>query len=173
MLKFVAKQMAAKQFVLVIFNFTKRRGIFLSAPLFLILLVGCDSTMPTNLGVKDNKLSPCPESPNCVVSFYAENDADHFLNPIESQEDPALIRTKIEGIIGQEKSAKIISSTEDYIHAEYRSAIFSFVDDVEFWFGESGKVHFRSASRTGHSDMGVNKKRIESIRFKFHQNDYK
>ena len=39
-----------------------------------------------------------------------------------------------------------------------------YVDDVEFYWTEGGKVHLRSASRLGHSDLGVNRERIETIR---------
>jgi uncharacterized protein (DUF1499 family) len=40
-----------------------------------------------------------------------------------------------------------------------------FVDDVEFLLDEGKSViHVRSASRVGHSDLGVNRKRIEAIR---------
>ncbi len=37
-------------------------------------------------------------------------------------------------------------------------------DDVEFYFDEAAQViHFRSASRVGYSDWGVNRKRMEDI----------
>jgi uncharacterized protein (DUF1499 family) len=40
-----------------------------------------------------------------------------------------------------------------------------FVDDVEFLFDDEAKtIHFRSASRTGRSDFGVNRRRMEDIR---------
>ena len=56
----------------------------------------------------------------------------------------------------------------DYIRAEFRSRIFQFVDDVEFLFENQGNViHVKSASRTGYSDFGVNRKRVEKIRAAF------
>jgi uncharacterized protein (DUF1499 family) len=40
-----------------------------------------------------------------------------------------------------------------------------FVDDVEFWYDPTARViQVRSASRVGKGDMGVNRKRIESVR---------
>jgi uncharacterized protein (DUF1499 family) len=46
--------------------------------------------------------------------------------------------------------------------------IFRFVDDVEFWIDAKNQViHFRSASRVGHSDLGANRARMESIRKAF------
>ncbi len=139
--------------------------------LSLFTLVSCQGTPPKNIGVTEGKLKPCPDKPNCVVSFEYEN-IDNFLAPIKSEEDPARIKNKILGIVSKNSSAKIVEQTDDYLRAEYSSSLFKFVDDVEFWFGEPGIVHFRSASRIGYSDLGANKDRIESIRFKFHQNDF-
>ena len=51
-----------------------------------------------------------------------------------------------------------------YLAFEFRSALFRFVDDVEFLFDEAAKeIRFRSASRVGHSDLGVNRKRMKTI----------
>lgn len=174
--------MAAKQFALAIFNFISSGetaisslAIFKFMKIYLLpilfLLVSCQSTAPENLGVHDGKLAACPDKPNCVVSFNYEMPKN-FLAPIESQEDPERIREKIIGIVSKTSGAKIVEQSPDYIHAEYTSKLMGFVDDVEFWFGEPDRVHFRSSSRQGYSDLGVNKDRIESLRFKFHQNDY-
>ena len=52
-----------------------------------------------------------------------------------------------------------------YLHAEFTSRFMHYVDDVEFLYDQAaGLVHVRSASRVGYSDLGVNRKRIESIR---------
>ena len=54
---------------------------------------------------------------------------------------------------------------ESYLHYEFTSLLLRFVDDVEFLFDDETKtVHFRSASRTGYGDFGVNRKRMEEIR---------
>lgn len=139
--------------------------------LSLFLLVSCQGTPPKNLGVHEGKLQACPDKPNCVVSFDF-GEQKNFLEPIKSEEDADRIKEKILGIVSKDKSAKIVEQSTDYLRAEYTSSLLSFVDDVEFWFGQTGLVHFRSASRLGYSDLGVNKDRIESIRFKFHQNDF-
>ena len=62
----------------------------------------------------------------------------------------------------------VVTVQENYIHAEFTSRLFRFVDDVEFCFDDDHKtIHLRSASRTGYSDLGVNRKRIERIRQRF------
>ena len=56
----------------------------------------------------------------------------------------------------------------DYIHVEFRSAFFEFVDDVEFLIDDGAKlVHFRSAARMGSYDFNVNRNRMEDIRKRF------
>src|SRR5690606_17904467 len=112
----------------------------------------------------------CADSSSCVTSF--ETESKSYLEPITSEEDQARIRKKILGIIAKDSQAKIIEDQPEYLRAEFHSSLFGFIDDVEFWFGETGKVHFRSASRRSFSDFGNNRDRIESIRFKFHQNDF-
>jgi len=54
-----------------------------------------------------------------------------------------------------------------YLHAEFRSAVFGFVDDVEFYVSPPGTLQVRSASRTGYSDFGVNRERVETLRARF------
>jgi uncharacterized protein (DUF1499 family) len=60
---------------------------------------------------------------------------------------------------------KLVGEDESYLHYEFTSLLFRFVDDVEFLFDDDTKtVHFRSASRTGYGDLGVNRKRMEQVR---------
>jgi uncharacterized protein (DUF1499 family) len=60
---------------------------------------------------------------------------------------------------------EIVSESDDYLHAECRSAMFGFVDDLELHLRpQSGSIAVRSASRLGYRDFGVNRKRVESLR---------
>ena len=71
-------------------------------------------------------------------------------------------------IIQSLPGSKIIQNNDRYIHAEFRSKIFSFVDDVEFLLdNEEQVIHVRSASRVGYGDLGVNRDRVELIREEF------
>ncbi|MGF1496405.1 MAG: DUF1499 domain-containing protein [Elainellaceae cyanobacterium] len=123
---------------------------------------------PTNLGVKDGKLAVCPASPNCVNSQSPAADEKHSIEPLPLETTPAeaiaQLKTAIEGM----ERTKIITASDDYLYAEFTSAIMGFVDDVEFYAdSEAGVIHVRSASRLGESDLGVNRKRIEAIRAQF------
>ncbi len=58
------------------------------------------------------------------------------------------------------KRSRIVISEKLYLHVEFTSAFFRFVDDVEFLLDDEKKlIHVRSASRVGNSDFGVNRKR--------------
>jgi uncharacterized protein (DUF1499 family) len=64
--------------------------------------------------------------------------------------------------------AKIITATDNYLHAEFTSAFFHFVDDVELYFEDATKtIHMRSAARSGYYDFGVNRKRLEAIKSQY------
>ena len=138
------------------------------------LLQACSGDRPTDLGIQETgaPLKQCPESPNCVVSFYQEKDPDHYLEPIKIESPAKKAYENILSLLKKLPRVKIFKKEENYIRTEFTSAVFGFVDDVEFYFAEEGKIHFRSASRIGHSDLGVNKDRIEKIRFKYHQRDF-
>ena len=71
-------------------------------------------------------------------------------------------------VIQEMKRCRIITMEDHYIHAEFTSAFFRFVDDVEFYFDSEAKIiHMRSASRIGYSDFGVNRQRMEKVRSLF------
>ena len=60
---------------------------------------------------------------------------------------------------------RIVNETSDYLHAECRSSVFGFVDDLELHLRPSEDIiAVRSASRLGYSDFGVNQRRIETLR---------
>ena len=114
------------------------------------------------IGIVNGKLHPCPKSPNCV-STQAINEKQK-MEPINYSGDLEDAKVKIIDIINSLKRSKIITNEENYIHIEFRTATFRFVDDVEFLFDDKEKViHFRSRARMGYSDMGVNRKRMEEI----------
>ncbi|MDB6015869.1 MAG: hypothetical protein JWR19_358 [Pedosphaera sp.] len=126
--------------------------------------MGRNSTPPANLGVKNGRLTPCPASPNCVCS--QDTDPAHSIAPLPHAKSAANAMAILKQVVLRQKRATIITETNTYLHAEFCSALFRFVDDVEFLV-EDNIIHVRSASRVGHSDLGVNRKRIETIRRQF------
>ncbi len=123
----------------------------------LLLLSGCTGEAPQNIGIIDGRLASCPDSPNCVSSF--EQRESHSIAALDAT------LTQIEQVLLARPEANIVRADSNYILAEFTSRLMGFVDDVEFLYNAStGVTHVRSASRLGHSDMGVNRSRIESIR---------
>ena len=119
---------------------------------------------PTNLGVKEGKLAPCPSSPNCVVS-QGNGDAEHAIAPLAYSGDPAQAIANLTAIVKAMPRTTIIESTDRYLYAEFASKLMGFVDDVEFYLDPAESViQVRSASRLGESDLGVNRQRVEAIR---------
>ena len=123
---------------------------------------------PTNIGVQSGQLVPCPGTPNCVNS--QSQDAQHTIEPLTFNSTSAEALANLKKVIQNLERTKIITETENYLYAEFTSKLMGFVDDVEFLLDGSAKViHVRSASRLGESDLGVNRKRIETIRAKLNE----
>lgn len=128
-----------------------------------VLFVGCAGSRPTHIGVTDGKFTPCPDSPNCVSSQSL--DRSHAIEPLSYKGTPAEARARLLAVIGGMKRANIVTEQALYIHAEFTSAVFRFVDDAEFYINDAQKViHVRSAARLGYYDFGVNRQRMETIR---------
>ncbi|MCX5825949.1 MAG: DUF1499 domain-containing protein [Deltaproteobacteria bacterium] len=131
-----------------------------------VMTVGCSGTRPSPIGVTGGRLSACPASPNCVSS--QSPDSKHAVEPLRYKGTAEQAKGMlIEALLGM-KRVRIVAAEERYLHAEFTSALFRFVDDVEFLLDDGAKtIHVRSASRVGYSDLGVNRKRVEAIRSRF------
>jgi len=144
--------------------------VFMMIVMIVASVLSCSGIIPSKLGVKDGKLAPCPNKPNCVSS--QTDDPTHKIDPITYKSSRAQAHAILIDVIKNLKRTKIVVEKDDYVYAEFTSAIFRFVDDVEFYFDKNKNViHVRSASRLGYSDMGVNRKRIEQVRKLFAEKD--
>jgi uncharacterized protein (DUF1499 family) len=105
----------------------------------------------------------CPTSPNCVSTHAT--DEGHAIVPFRYRKSRAEAKESLKAIVQGMSRTKLVEEDESYLHYEFTSLLLRFVDDVEFLFDETTKtVHFRSASRTGYSDLGVNRQRMEQVR---------
>ncbi len=126
-------------------------------------LFSCSGKRPSNLGVSEARLAPCPASPNCVSSD-ADDDA-HRVDALALSGSPAEAWPVVREEVARLPRTTVVEETADYLHAECASALFGFVDDLELHLRESdGVVAIRSASRLGYSDLGVNRRRTEQLR---------
>jgi len=130
--------------------------------LVMLTLTACSSNEVTT-GIVEGKLKPCPESPNCVSSD-AEDDA-HRVEPFRLKAPPQQVWHGLQNVLAGEPRTRLVAVDERYMHVEVESAVMRFVDDTEFLLlPDEQIIAVRSASRTGYSDLGVNRKRIERIR---------
>ncbi len=80
-----------------------------------------------------------------------------------SREEARELLTKVLGVVPR---TEIATQQENYIRVKSTSRIMGFVDDTEFYLPEDEPViHVRAAARLGESDLGVNRRRLEQIRF--------
>jgi len=119
-------------------------------------------------GLFEAKLTKCPDKPNCICTEF-EADVTHYIDPIVfTQSNDLGILPRLKNSI-REMGGSIQSEADDYLAFTFTSSIFKFVDDLEIRIDtDQNMIHVRSASRVGHSDRGVNKKRIEQLKKLFH-----
>ena len=151
---------------------SRRMPLFLKIPLILAVLfvaagyaLSLFSRRPDSLGVTDGKLAAVPASPNCVSTQTdsVAHQMESIAVPAGSQADAV---TMAESVL-RKMGGSIADIQADYVHAEFTSIIFRYVDDVEIYVPAGGPLHFRSASRAGHSDLGVNRRRMEEFTRRF------
>ena len=134
--------------------------------LIVAILAGCSAAAPKGLGIVDGKLSPCPTSPNCVSSQAA--DEAHRIEPLPIRTTADEAMKRVAGIIRAMPRTRVVAEGPEYIRAEFTSLVFRFVDDVEAYADAEAKlIQLRSSSRTGYSDLGANRSRIEAIRERY------
>ena len=113
------------------------------------------------------KLAPCPSRPNCVSSDAGDS---HPVAPLALAMPPEEAWRLVRQVIEEQTRTRIVTQTDHSLHAECRSRIFRFVDDLELRLrAAEGIIAVRSASRLGYSDLGVNRKRVEALRAKLKQ----
>jgi len=116
-------------------------------------------------------LPPCPDKPNCVSTLA--NDA-HKITPIHYKSARDVAMQHLLTVLKSMPRTTIVASDAQSVRAEFRTRIFRFVDDAQFVIDDASKtIHFRSASRLGYSDLGVNRKRMEEIRNAFEALEHK
>lgn len=127
-------------------------------------------TPPVDLGVHDGKLKPPSTTENSVssqVALYPDHPQRHYsdIAPLAVQGNGPATLARIKVIVAGMAGASVVRSDADYLYVQFTTRVMKFVDDVEFWFDPVNNViQLRSASRVGRGDLGVNRRRVETIR---------
>lgn len=140
----------------------RRLVLLAGAAAMLFFVLGIMNQPPGGLGIVDGQLAACPDRPNCVSTFSLSSE--HQMDPIPFPGSTDHLVEKLKSIVSQLPRTRVVHQTDNYLHVECRSFWFRFVDDVEFLIDPEQKlIHFRSASRVGYSDLGVNRRRMETL----------
>lgn len=118
-------------------------------------IIYANTNMPT-------ELKACPQSPNCV-STQTDQEAKKR-TPIAYTGSTADAKLRLMKVIDGMKRTRLKTETDNYLHYTFKVWPIPFIDDVEFLFDEEAKlIHYRSASRVGHSDLGANARRMDKV----------
>ena len=128
-----------------------------------LIIISCVAKTPTTIG----NFTDCPNKPNCVST--KNSNSKSYIEPIRYTGSRVEAKKNLFLTLETFKESRVTNEKDNFIHVEFFSKIFGFVDDVEFYFNKPGVIEFRSASRIGYSDLGVNRNRMESIRSKFNE----
>lgn len=127
------------------------------ATLIIMISVNQDPvSVPVSRGDLANPLEPCPDTPNCHIEEIVTTD------------NPAVLFDRLVESLHQTGAESVSPEPgELFIAAVYRIPVFGFRDDVTARIvpSDNGKtlLFIRSASRVGHSDFGVNRRRVQRI----------
>ena len=120
-----------------------------------------NSQVPT-LGVTQGKLKALSKKPNNVSS--QTEIADKKVATLAFKESQASTMQALKQAVSAYGGGTIEKETNDYLYVIFTTSLMKYHDDVEFWLdSKNEEVHFRSASRTGYSDMGLNRQRYDKI----------
>ena len=127
-------------------------------------------SVPNDLGVSNGRLKPPALTPNSVSSqaaLYPDHPQRAFADiaPLALTGDGQTTLAKIKALAQARADVEVVKSEPDYLYLQFTSRLMKYVDDVEFWYDPANQVvQVRSASRLGGSDLGVNRRRVESMR---------
>lgn len=132
----------------------------------LVLTACAQPSADTSQGNAMAKITACPSKPNCVSSVAT--DETHAIEPLRFEGEGAAALARLKDVMAGLPRTTLVSEEDGYLHFVVTTRLMRFKDDVEFAFAEEpGRIDVRSASRVGHSDLGVNRKRVEEIRTRF------
>ena len=137
-------------------------GIF-SMIFLALVLSGYSYSRGKTTGLPDLE---CPSSPNCVST--QARDSGHHVSSFPYSGDPDSARNCLKQAILEIPRSRVVEEKSASLRAEFKSRIFRFIDDAEFRLNKTkSMIGFRSSSRAGYYDFGVNRQRIEKLRIEF------
>ena len=102
----------------------------------------------------NDNLTDCKLKTNCIFQTWKVDDSEKaFIELIQILENTPRL--------------EIINKEKNYIHAIATSRIMKFIDDIEIKnLNQDNIFQIKSSSRLGIYDLGVNKRRVQTLRFR-------
>lgn len=114
------------------------------------------------LGHQAGQLAPLGDNPNGVST--QTTDPQKAVLPLPFKGDQASTMLALKEAIYAYGGAEIVQEDPDYLRVVFITDIMRFRDDAEFYLdAQAQQVHFRSASRAGKSDLGLNGQRYARL----------
>ena len=108
----------------------------------------------SELFTTNNKIANCKLTTNCIYQKWEVDDPEKAFNELIQ-------------ILENTPRIKIIKKNREYVHAIATSRIMKFIDDIEIKnLNNENIFQVKSSSRVGLYDLGVNKRRVETLRFR-------
>ena len=128
--------------------------LLVSLVIFSFLSITLNSLNASELISFNDNFDSCKFNTNCIIQRWEVKDPEKaFYDLIDILENTPRL--------------KIIEKDNKYVHALVKSRIMKYIDDLEVKFSpEEGTIQIKSASRSGIYDLGVNKRRVETIHFR-------
>ena len=102
----------------------------------------------------DDNLFECKLKTNCIFQTWKVDDSEKKFNELIQ-------------IIENTPRLEIIKKEKNYVHAIATSRIMKFIDDIEIKNSTHNNIfQVKSSSRLGIFDLGVNKRRVNTLRFR-------
>lgn len=121
--------------------------------------------LPALVYAKDSPmktLKPCPDTPNCVSSQATQPKKKRDAIAFEGTAEQAKKRLMM--VVGDMARTTLVKDDGNYLHYTFKTWPIPYTDDVEFIIDPDRKViDYRSASRVGKSDLGVNSRRMAKV----------
>ena len=109
-----------------------------------------------------NIIGDCPNKPNCVSTCCS--NAAQRMPSLRFECDSSEALAQVSKVCEAMPRMQLVEQRDDYLHFVDRTPLLRFRDDVYFLVNkETHRLHFRSASRLGYSDLGANRKRMNTI----------
>lgn len=124
------------------------------------------NNLKPKLGVENGRLKEVPPTPNAISSQTSAKDK--YVEGFPYSGSRADSKKCLIGMLKGFEGVEIIQDEDYYVYAVAKSKAFKFKDDLEFYFNDAAQqIEFRSASRVGVSDSGVNRQRYEEMKRRY------